>query len=104
MDNSPLRMYSWLIAIGLLSVVTSPASSIARHLQYATYLGGRGVTEASAIAVDSSGGMYVTGTTDSPDFPIKNAAQTSLRASVASFVTKLDSMGRLVYSTYLNGC
>src|SRR5262249_30932412 len=104
MDNSPLRMYPWLIAIGLLNMVTSPASSISRQLEYSTYLGGRGVSEANAIAVDSSGSIYVTGTTDSPDFPIKNPAQTSLRASVASFVTKLDSMGRLVYSTYLNGC
>jgi Beta-propeller repeat len=77
---------------------------MSRHLEYSTYLGGKGVSEAKAIAVDSSGSIYVTGTTDSPDFPIKDAAQTSLRTRVASFVTKLDSTGRLVYSTYLNGC
>ena len=39
-------------------------------LAYATYLGGSHWEESGAIAVDSSGSVYVTGVTDSADFPV----------------------------------
>ncbi len=38
-------------------------------LVYSTYLGGTGLDEGSAIAVDTAGNAYVTGTTSSADFP-----------------------------------
>lgn len=49
-------------------------------LLYSTYLGGSGGSvglseEASAIAIDSSGNAYVTGTTSSTNFPAVNALQ-----------------------------
>lgn len=46
------------------------------HLDYATFLGGSIDDLASAIAVDSSGNTYITGETDSPDFPITNKSFT----------------------------
>lgn len=76
-------------------------------LAYSTYLGG-GVDDLGfAIAVDASGNAYVTGTTESLNFPTLNPIQTQspgddLGGSV--FVTKLNSQGSgLVYSTYLGG-
>jgi hypothetical protein len=55
--------------------------------------------------VDSAGSAYVTGRTDSTDFPTTlGAAQTSLSGKSDAFVTKLNATGSgLVYSTYLGG-
>jgi hypothetical protein len=77
-------------------------------LVYSTYLGGSGTDGASGIAVDSSGHAYVTGSTESTDFPTKNPFLPHLRCSFDgcsnAFVTKFDPTGTaLVYSTYLGG-
>jgi len=76
-------------------------------LAYSTYLGGD-FDAGDAIAVDSSGNAYVTGLTQSTNFPITGGAfQKSLKAAAGNnngFITKLDSTGsELVYSTYLGG-
>ena len=74
-------------------------------LTYSTYLGGGSYVSCSGIAVDSSGNAYVTGSTDSTDFPIKPGAfQTALAKGWDVFVTKLNNSGTsLIYSTYLGG-
>jgi hypothetical protein len=72
-------------------------------LIYSTYLGGAAQDNATAIAVDSAGNAYVTGFTNSANFPVKNAFQPALKGEVNAFVAKLDPTGSLVYSTYLGG-
>src|SRR5262249_10940271 len=75
-------------------------------LTYSTYLGGNGTDTARGIAVDNSGNAYVTGSTDSTNFPTKNPIQPNLGGPSTAdvFVTKLSSDGSsLVYSTYLGG-
>ena len=73
-------------------------------LVYSTYLGGSVSDAASAIAVDSDGNTYVSGFTESPDFPTVNAFQGSKPGSGAAFVSKLNPAGNaLIYSTYLGG-
>src|SRR5262249_3172075 len=73
-------------------------------LVYSTYLGGSGPgwgEAAFGIAVDTAGQAYVTGTSNSPDFPTLNAAQPSLGGLNDTFVTKFKASGAgLVYSTF----
>jgi hypothetical protein len=72
-------------------------------LIYSTYLGGSGDDVGEAIAVDSAGNAYVTGYTTSTDFPTMNAFQPANGGASDAFVTKINSTGGLVYSTYLGG-
>lgn len=84
-------------------------SAAGNSLVYSTYLGGSAFQEANAIAVDSSGSAYVTGITNSTDFPLVNPYQATNLASVNSttetgFVAKFGPAGTVLdYSTYLGG-
>lgn len=72
------------------------------QLVYSTYLGGTGNDRATAIAV-ADGNAYVTGLTDSVDFPIRSRYQLD-QPGTDAFVTKLRPDGaQPVYSTYLGG-
>jgi uncharacterized protein (TIGR03437 family) len=72
-------------------------------LAYSTYLGGVGSATGQAIAVDSAGSAYVTGST-SGSFPTMNPFQPNFGGDTDAFVTKLAPNGAsLVYSTYLGG-
>jgi beta-propeller repeat-containing protein len=82
-------------------------------LVYSTYLGGssaRGGNAGAAIAVDAAGNAYATGVTQSDNFPTTPGAFQTTTGGGGSpglpwdaFVTKFDSSGSLVYSTYLGG-
>lgn len=71
-------------------------------LTYATYLGGALADEARGVAADAAGNTYVTGATNSVDFPGTNRGQTFGGQDV--FVAKLNPSGRgLVWATYVGG-
>lgn len=80
-------------------------------LAYSTGLGGSAGDAAKAGAVDSSGRFFVTGLTQSPDFPTtKGAVRSSYvqnsdpLGNTDAFVTVLNSLGSgVTYSTYLGG-
>ena len=56
------------------------------------------------MAVDAAYNAYVTGFTNSPMFPTRNAVQAGLAWGPDAFVTRLNATGTaLVYSTYLGG-
>ena len=73
------------------------------RLVYATILGGSGIDRGFGIAVDGAGNAYVTGRTQSPDFPTRRPLQAALRGNEDGFVAKLGPDGSLIYSTYLGG-
>ena len=79
-----------------------PSGSI---LLYSTFLGGSGGDYASSIAVDSAGNAYITGATNSTDFPLSNPLQASYGGGPSdAFVAKLPPSGSsLIYSGYLGG-
>jgi hypothetical protein len=77
---------------------------------FASYLGGAGTDEITAVTTDSSGNILVTGYTTSTDFPLKNPEQGTIPSCTtggncqAVFITKVDPTGStLIYSTYLGG-
>ncbi len=87
------------------SAFVTKFSSAGSSLVYSTYLGGlSGEEEGHDIEVDESGCAYVTGRSDSSDFPTLNPYQSSLSGGYDAFVTKFMSSGsNLIYSTYLGG-
>jgi hypothetical protein len=86
-----------------------------KSLVYSTYLGGMEHDDAYGVAVDKSKQAHVTGSTQSPDFPTRNAFQRRLDNHACTseipeelcddgFVTKFQANGQeLEYSTYLSG-
>jgi hypothetical protein len=73
-------------------------------LLYSTFIGGVGPDLANSIAVDSSGNAFVTGNTDSFNFPTVNAYDNTLSGNDDCFVFKLSADGStLLYSTFIGG-
>jgi Beta-propeller repeat len=74
-------------------------------LDYSTYLGGTYDDGGNGIVVDSDNHAYVTGMTESANFPTTvGVYQVALAGGYDAFVTKLSPAGdALVYSTYLGG-
>ncbi len=71
---------------------------------YCTYLGGSGDDQALGLGLDSERNVYITGFTQSTNFPVVGAVQTHLKGTRDAFVSKLNAAGNaLVYSTYLGG-
>lgn len=80
-------------------------SSTGTTLMFSTFLGGSGVDWGYGVAVDASNNIYVTGYTQSPNFPTTAGAYDQTHNGDSDiFVAKLPSNGApLTYSTFLGG-
>src|SRR5262249_17935315 len=73
-------------------------------LDSSTLIGGTGSDEAVRIAVDKSGSAYVTGYTNSLNFPVVKPYQSLPKGGFDAFVTRLAPDGKsFVFSTYFGG-
>lgn len=76
-------------------------------LVYSSYLGGDDTDSGGSIAIDKTGKAYITGSSRSTNFPIKNAFQNKFSGFEDAFVTKVNpaasGAASLVYSSYLGG-
>jgi len=71
---------------------------------YSTHLGGSGAEDHPGIAIDSTGAVYVTGTSSSTDYPTAAPLQGANAGGNDIVVSKINPSGSaLVYSTYLGG-
>ncbi len=90
---------------GLQDAFLTKLNPEGRTVNFSTYLGGQLVEDGRGVAVDNMGSIFVTGYTDSLDFPVKNAVQSALNSyTYDAFVTRFYPNGTaLMYSTYLGG-
>lgn len=105
--NFPTTAGAFQTALGgpLDAFVTklNPAAYVS--LIYSTYLGGAGPDIGFGVAADKAGDAYVTGTTESPNFPATTgASQTIYGGAGDAFVTKLNASGTAqLFSTFAGG-
>jgi hypothetical protein len=112
--NFPLTASAYQSALGgsqdaIVAKIAPPTGGGPALLVYSTYLGGIGSDSGQGIAVDAAGNAYVTGFTNSTNFPTTPATayQAVSGGSLDAFVAKLNptlsGAASLVYSTYLGG-
>jgi hypothetical protein len=77
---------------------------------YATYIGGNDYDAPNGLTVDSDGFVYLTGITQSTDFPVTAGAFDETATALGNndvFVVKIDPAGNgaddLIYGTYIGG-
>lgn len=98
--------------VGSQDVFITKIDSSGTSIVYSTYLGGSSSKNAFqepndigyGICTDSQGAVYVTGLTNSTDFPVQDYLFEHLSGYGDSFITKIDPLGiSLIFSTYLGG-
>ncbi|WP_158534719.1 DUF7948 domain-containing protein [Romboutsia maritimum] len=103
--KNPIEIYkpSWNIFVSKINKYGK--------IVFSTYLGGRGIDEGTSIAIDDEQSIYITGNTNSDDFPVKNQIY-DYSKGFDVFICKIrikkdeitsEEIGELVFSTYLGG-
>ncbi len=90
---------------GSRDILVVKLSSDGGSLVYGTYLGGSSGESSGSITLDSAGYAYLTGRTESSDFPVTSGIfDTTLNGTSDAFLAKLGPTGdTLFYSTFLGG-
>jgi hypothetical protein len=94
---------------GSQSAFVTKVNQSGSALDFSIYIGGSGTDSGTGIAVDSAGNAYLTGSTNSTDFPLVSALPSTSPGvnqgvNGDAFVTKVNSVGSaIVFSSYLGG-
>ena len=92
---------------GVQDAFVSALNPTGTALSYSTYLGGTQGDAGSAIAIDGSKNVYVTGQTGSSNFltaiGATNPTQATLGGGNDAFIAEISPVGNLVFATYLGG-
>ncbi len=89
---------------GESDVFVAKLNSAGSALEYALFVGGSDLEIGTRLAVDAGGYAYLTGWTESSDFPWRLAIDATLDGDTDAFVACVRSSGsNLFYSTYLGG-
>ncbi|MCS7076778.1 MAG: SBBP repeat-containing protein [Bacteroidia bacterium] len=88
-------------------IFVTKINSTGTGLIYSTYIGGSSDDRGLGLAVDGTGGVYITGRTNSSDYDVTASAFQPVFSGGAAtdvFVTRLSPSGTvLLYSTYIGG-
>lgn len=102
--NFPLVVPQQAILKGGKDAFVAKISAAGSALLFSTYFGGSGTDYATGIALDYYKSVYVTGATNSTNFPTKTPFQAANHGGFDAFLFKFDTTGAtLIYSTYIGG-
>ncbi|MHA2248681.1 MAG: SBBP repeat-containing protein, partial [Candidatus Hodarchaeales archaeon] len=97
--NAPQHIFG-----GVFDTFILKLSHNCSDILFSTFLGGSKGDIGYNIALDYENNIIITGITLSDDFPLKNALQDEILGDERDiFVTKLNSTGQIIFSTYLGG-
>ncbi len=89
---------------GVYNAFALKLSTSGNSFVYSTFVGGSNSDAATSIATDQSGRAILGGYTNSANFPLAGAIQSSLGGSYDAFVTVVDPTGEsFVFSSYFGG-
>jgi hypothetical protein len=110
--NFPTKTPFQSVSGGNYDVFVTKLDPTGSTLVYSSYLGGPGLDRVAGMALDSSGSVYLAGTTASANFPTTTGAfKTAIGGGTCgtapcsdAFIAKIKADGSgLAYSTYLGG-
>ena len=98
-DNAYSRVMN-----GTSDIFLTKISASGNLIDYSTFIGGSSGEQSQSLAIDSNNNIYLTGRTNSIDFPItENAYSKTNSGKFDVFVTKLNENNGLIYSTFIGG-
>ena len=88
---------------GIYDAFVSKLNYTGQELIYSTYMGGLGTDIGNGIDVDEDGYCYITGETNSTNYPMSIKKYQGYQGGYDAFITRLKPSGGLNYSTYIGG-
>jgi hypothetical protein len=76
---------------------------ISSECDWSTFYGGSGIENVNKITTDGSGNSFITGQTDSPNFPGLTGGFSTSTSGKDGFITKLNSNGSPAWGTFYGG-